>query len=461
MNANKNILFRTLKSVANHKTELSLVLVTTILYIINIMLFFPGYLSGDSISNLNQALGYQPIYGLQPVILPISWAFLIQISGAISSILIFQLALLWASLCLLSLYSYQKTRKYLISLLFLSIGFMPIIINISGVIWSDNIMAFGFSLSVAMLLISNSINLKYRKIYFSIIAGILIYSSLHRNNAIFGLIPLLVALIYIYNSSLSKIRLIIYVFIGLIFTIFFFSLIRISFMDKNIDISPTAGPQADDIVHIMSYDQIANSNIPDELKNSLVRMQNCVKERGVIVDPFPCGTEQDKTNIIKIYPNYINQIWKEAIKENPTAYLQRRALVYIYVLFPPEGRGYIYQNGIEQNKLGLVPRFETLGEINKMYVFNFGYKHFGFLYEPWFWLLFNSGIIIYARKIKKHRILVIFTSLSGVLYILSFIPTGIAADYRYIYWPVLSGLLSVSMIIIDRNTIKSNKYRKK
>lgn len=434
-----------------------------ILFLLNCLIFYPGYMSRDTINALYQAMGVEPLKGLQPAILPIVWSMLITITGKVSSILIFQLAILWTAIGILSVYAFVNIKKIGLSIIILLSGFLPIIVNISGVIWSDVQMAYSLLLATVLLIVSKYLRNGLKIALFVLIAILIVYAGLLRNNAIFAVAPLLLLYFFTLNNKMNLLNLFGYSAIALFVIITLFFVIRIGFTENKI--SSTAGPQMDDIVHIMSSAEISRSNISPDLKESLLNIQKCIYAKDIIIDSFPCGDEQDKTNIIVLYPHEIGTLWQEMLKNNPDRYLLRRILVFNYVLFPPEGRGYIWHQGIEPNRFGFKPSVETIGEINRMYVFNFGYKHFRYLYEPWFWLLLNIGMLIYSRRLRYHGVIVAAISVSGILHIMSFIPTGVAADYRYIYWPVLAGLTTIALVVIDKNMPqkmnKSPSLRKK
>jgi hypothetical protein len=407
-------------------------------------------MSTDTLSHLNQAKGAGPITDLQPVIQSLVWKVLITITGTISSLFILQVFLLWFALFLLSIFVWDKTKNALLSLLPLSVGFLPNVINISGVVWSDNQMAFSLLLVVAILLNYDYVKNKWiKRIALAATFLLIFYAGLVRYNAILAVIPIVFLSVYKLRFFKRKLYSILAALGMIVFIILSTFIVKLAFTQRHI--TNTAGPMMDDIVHVLSAQDINNRPIAQPVKQSLINIKKCTEEKGIVVDSFPCGVEQDKTNIIVLYTSDVASTWRWGVSHKPLSYLEYKAEVFLYVLFPPQGRGYIWQEGIEPNNFNLSPKFPSLGNANHAYVFNFGYKHFQSFYEPWLWLFLSIALIYYSvRYLKKTKTFVFALNLSAFMHILSFIPTGVAADYRYIIWPVLATTSSIILILTEK-----------
>ena len=75
------------------------------------IVFYPGYMSPDSISHLEQATGVAHLTDWHPPVMTRLWGVLIGITSHISSMLIFQLALIVAAMFMLSIIVYRYTRN--------------------------------------------------------------------------------------------------------------------------------------------------------------------------------------------------------------------------------------------------------------------------------------------------------------------------------------------------------------
>lgn len=159
-------------------------------------------------------------------------------------------------------------------------------------------------------------------------------------------------------------------------------------------------------------------------------------------------------------PEAIKAIWLRSVLENPLQYILYRTYTFATFLFPPKDYYYIWQDRIVQNDLGITVKSDRVGETVKVYVTNFGYKYFSFLFEPWFWLSVHVTLLVLSRKVRWNRSIIRALTMSGILYILSFVPTGATIDYRYIYWPVVAGVVALILFILNKTGIK-NKYKVK
>lgn len=121
-------------------------------WLMNVAIFYPGYMSNDSINQLRQALGLDRPIDLFPPIMTIIWGVLIKLTGKISSMLFLQVGMLWTGLCLVAIYVYRHTQSRKLSIAVLGIALLPFIVDISGVIWKGNQMAFALLTVVAAIL---------------------------------------------------------------------------------------------------------------------------------------------------------------------------------------------------------------------------------------------------------------------------------------------------------------------
>ncbi len=410
-------------------------------------------MSADSLTHLSEAKRIIPLTDLQPPVEPLLWRGLIAITGHVSSMLLFQLALLWSALALLSVYVYKVTTSRKLSLVPLLIGLLPVVINISGVIWSDNQMAFSLLLALALILFIPKLKtakLKYPVFLLAIL--LIIYACLSRYNAFFAVIPLIILAVVqsgLFGGRRKQIFAVLACALMLIGSI---GLIK--FLANAEHRSSTSGFMLDDIVHSASYDSIEQANLPPPLKVTLLEIKACAAEKNVVIDSFwNCTNLTDRQNLLILYVKELRTFWESTLLHFPVHYGLYKIEAFTLVLFPSPGKQYVWQWGIDPHILNLKPKYQSLGNVIQMYTLNFGYKHFSFLYEPWFWLVAHILILWKAAQLTYYRRFVVALSASSLLYILGFVPTGVAVDYRYIYWPVLAGLVSLLLFVVDKHSI--------
>lgn len=419
-------------------------------FLINIVIFYPGYMSSDSISQLEQALGRDRLIDLSPPTMTIVWGALIKLTGKISSMLFLQLGMLWAGLCLIAIYVYRYTHSRKLSITVLGVALLPFTINISGVIWKDNQMAFALLMAVAAILYMPVIEKIQWRVALLIGVGLLImYACLVRYNAAVALIPIIFVMFRQSGliSTLGK---------QIIATILYcVGLVLVSLLINTVthaqSSNPINGVMIDDIANInVAYDSKVYQHAPDEVKESISDVRQCAKDKKVTINNiWACANGTERSIIFYKDPGTIKAIWLRSVIENPLQYILYRAYTFSVFLFPPKDDYFIWQDGVVPNNLGVAVKSNRIGEIVNVYVTNFGYKYFSFLFEPWFWLGVNIVLLTLSRRIQVNKHIIIALTVSSILSILSFAPTGATVDYRYVYWPAIAGVISLVVYVID------------
>jgi hypothetical protein len=132
--------------------------------------------------------------------------------------------------------------------------------------------------------------------------------------------------------------------------------------------------------------------------------------------------------------------WLSKIRQHPLAYAHHRIRVFgSFLRFAYPDSYYVIHTGIDKNDLGLSHPDSRLFGAFKSYIF---YVKDAFFMRPWFWLVvnifaFSVSVAHWREPLPSFGLLV---SLSGTVYILSYLPFGVDSDFRYAYWGVLSAL---------------------
>jgi hypothetical protein len=84
-----------------------------------------------------------------------------------------------------------------------------------------------------------------------------------------------------------------------------------------------------------------------------------------------------------------------------------------------------------------------------------------FLFRPLTWLLTVLATLVAAWKYRETPAgnYAVAMSASGLAYVATFLPVGVASDYRYVYWVVAAGLTSAVMIALAWQTSRSGAPR--
>ena len=186
------------------KFHIQSALVAVCMLALLVIVFYPGYMSPDSISHLEQATGVAHLTDWHPPVMTRLWGFLIRVTGHISSMLIFQLMLLVAAMFMLSIIVYRHTRNRVWALSIYMILLLPNIVNIAGVIWKDVQMAFSLTLAVLLIWFIISSKKSLGRVAMYGIVGLtlllILYAGILRHNALFAVLPIL----FVLPSLLTK-----------------------------------------------------------------------------------------------------------------------------------------------------------------------------------------------------------------------------------------------------------------
>lgn len=420
-------------------------------YVVNVFIFYPGYMSNDSLGHLGQATGIYPVSDLTPPVMTMLWRALIGVTGHVSAMLLFQLGMLWAALLLFGLYVWHMTESRKWSLLPLAIGCLPFVLNISGVIWKDNQMVFALALAVSLTFCSRYISrTAWRLVVLSIAVLFVAYAGLVRYNAIIALVPVLFMVVRAARLQ-PRVRLQA-VAVGAICVIIgaLFPLVNIAM--KATQSHPVSAIMLDDIVNVASAADITHASQASDLKTGLLRVQQCAAEKRVVLNNFWVCANDDERRIAQ-FSRYedVKSLWLHTVAHKPLQYALYRTHTFFLFLFIPEGTTYIWQDGIVANNLGQQVAVPRAGAVVQIYVQNFAYRHFSFLFEAWFWLAAGIALLVCGWRLRKqgHGEVVLLLSMSSIVYILGYLPTGATSDYRYVYWPVVASLFCGVLILID------------
>lgn len=423
-----------------------LLVIGLLLFVGNILIFYPGHMSNDTIQQLSQAVGSKPFNDWHPPIMALLWSVFISVTGYIASMLVFQLSLLWLSLYLLARYLSQISRKRWVSLLPYALGLSPFVLNISGTIWKDVQMALAFLLASVLLLVYAK-KLRANKLVILAIALLVIYGTLMRYNAVLAAIPIVYYCINLYMAkSHKKIKVGLAIVGG--FAILLINLLvgAVFPVEKT---HPTSAVMLDDIVSVRqdrSFDEVSQP-----LRQHLYDVRSRCMKKSVPINSFwVCAEDKDRAIVSQTYYKELSAFWLKTILQHPLSYIQYRAYTFTLLLFVPDERAYVYAGGIVPNSLGVKPRGVYTTKALGVYVNDFGYKHFAFLYQAWFWVLAAIALAFMSRRARVHGAYIRMLAWSALLYIFAYIPMVVAADYRYIYWPVIAVSVGAILLFVER-----------
>lgn len=422
------------------KFHIQSALVAVCMLALLVIVFYPGYMSPDSISHLEQATGVAHLTDWHPPVMTRLWGFLIGVTGHISSMLIFQLVLLVAAMFMLSNLVYRYTRNHAWALSTYMIVLLPNIVNIAGVVWKDVQMAFSLTLAVILIwfIISSKKPLgrtaKYGIVGLALL--LILYAGMLRHNALFAVLPILFILPSLLTKRLHVWSGLVGVMGGLLVTIGVTAVIN----QPSEKTHPITAVQLDDIVHVANLDEERHGRwsmykkIHDTCRD---------KTKDIMNSYIICTTATQREALKNEHQDVFND-WLSTIIRHPIKYASYRLATFSIFLFPQPERMYIFQPGIEQNQVGAAVKNEYAISGLAAYVKGGAQANIPLIFQPWLYLAvlafvyYKSGRI--REQVQRHFIRAV--ALSGLVYIVAYVPMAVAVDYRYSYWSVFATMVS-------------------
>mgnify|MGYP007128757937 FL=1 len=432
------------------KFHIQSALVAVCMLALLVIVFYPGYMSPDSISHLEQATGVAHLTDWHPPVMTRLWGLLIGVTGHISSMLIFQLVLLVAAMFMLSILVYRHTRNRAWALSVYIIILLPNIVNIAGVIWKDVQMAFSLILAVLLIwfIITSKKSLGRIAMCGIVVLALLLilYAGMLRYNALFAVLPILFVLPSLLTKRLYAWSGLASVIIGLVVTIG----VTIVINQPSEKTHPITAVQLDDIVHVANLEGEHHSRWSMYKKIH----DTCRDKTKYIMNSYIICTTAAQREALKNEHQGVFNDWLSTIIRHPIRYASYRLATFSIFLFPQPERMYIFQPGIEQNQVGAAVKNEYAISGLAAYVKGGAQTNIPMIFQPWLYLAvlvfiyYKSGRT--REQVQRHFIRAV--ALSGLIYIVAYFPMAVAVDYRYIYWSVFATILSgLFTIILSRS----------
>lgn len=437
------------------KFHIQSALVAVCMLALLVIVFYPGYMSPDSISHLEQATGVAHLTDWHPPVMTRLWGLLIGVTGHISSMLIFQLVLLVAAMFMLSILVYRHTRNRAWALSTYMIVLLPNIVNIAGVVWKDVQMAFSLTLAVLLIwfIISSKKSLgrtaKYGIVGLSLL--LILYAGMLRHNALFAVLPILFVLPRLFTKRPPVWSGLASVIIGLVVTIG----VTIVINQPSEKTHPITAVQLDDIVHVANLDGEHHGRWSMYKKIH----DTCRDKTKDIMNSYIICTTASQREVLKNEHQGVFNDWLSTILAHPIKYTLYRSATFSIFLFPQPERMYIFQPGIEQNQLGVAVKNEYAISGLSAYIKGGAQTNIPMIFQPWLYLVILMFIYYKSRRIREtQRRFIRAVALSGLVYIMAYFPMAVAVDYRYIYWSVFAAILSGLFTIILSRPKKEGRH---
>ena len=412
-----------------NKTRNDIIPFTLSLFVISAIafLFWPGYMSPDSISQLNQGLtgNYSDHH---PPMMSFCWKTFNYIYAGPQVYLIFHLSLLFFSLCILQTIAKQTWLKIAIALIPLT----PNIVAYSGALWKDVGFAYSFLLAGVILTKANvaSQRLTYPKII--IISLLLIYGVGVKHQAQFVLPVMGFWLGLILADTKLNFKA---VFIGVATTIFV--LLSVTIFNKTL--VPVEKEQHSWQM-VKLYDlagisiRVEKNLFPDFVTSQDIFSMESVKKiyspervdeliKGWYESaPLTLANNEEERNLLWF-------TWANAVSHHPIAYLSHRLSLWLNM---------VSKSPIKP--IDQLASFDKIPEKIKVLLKNGGNAVFWLgrelsrfsLMLPFLFVYIFWGFYLY-RKRNPYGLSLLMMNLAGLSLLLCLFVFSMAADLRYIY----------------------------
>ncbi|GGN04091.1 hypothetical protein GCM10009721_34360 [Terrabacter tumescens] len=412
--------------------------------------FWPGYLSYDSLWQLQQARGDVALSDWHPPAMSLLWRALTTVTGSEASLALGQSVALWSALGLIAFVVSRATSRLWTGLAVLAIGLFPPVLTITGVVWKDVQMALALLLAIALTAVvvyRRPSSTPVRLVIFAAAIILLAYATIVRKNAVFAIIPLLVLVTVVFWPARGWKRWVV--------TVVSFALAvavptaLIEFVAKPTKTSQVTQIFIDDIINVVPSKELAAADVRSDVRSKLVRAQEVCRAKDSVVNSYwTCyGQGADGPFTAVANPGEIQRLWMAEMPSHLPGYVQYRARLFVDLLFATRQP---YQEGVLSNDLGINVAHPQAERALASYVTGMR-RDVPVLFSGWFWLLVCLGIALVPGR-HRWTWVVRACGWSGALYILGYAPVVPATDFRYVYWSVVAGTLGLTLALVARRT---------
>ena len=423
-----------------------------VLALLGVATFAPGFMSNDTLYQLRQARGVDPLTDWHPPVMSLLWRLLISLTGTYASMAVVQQLVVWAALFGIAAVVHRATGSRGWSLAFLAIGLAPHVVTFSGVVWKDVQMAQAMLAATAVVMLG----MVWRRppawarwVLVPLAVLLLAYALLVRKNAVVAMLPMLYLLYRAWFPVRSR-RALAAVVVGFVAVSVVASGL-ITVLAKPQGTAQLSAIAIDDVIHVVPRRAIESSDLPPRLKDKLVAAQaNCLKRNSLMNNYWTCYGRGEHGAFTPIaYHAELTAAWPRLMLERPVGYLQYRTQVYTQFLFDNRD---LWQEGVLANNQGITVDNPRLVASLRSYVLDLGNRNLPWLFGAWFWLVVAAVQSTRWRASRRSTfgVLVPCLGLSSLLYIAAYFPTAPATDFRYVYWPAVAGTLGLLVMALDR-----------
>lgn len=440
--------------------------------LLSLFLFYPGFMSDDSVVQLMQARN-ETYSNVQPPLMSIIWHHIDLVLKGPTGMLILQNYLYWTGLALILLPF--RGRAWLYFPLLAIVGFFPPSFLLQGPIWKDNLMS-GFTLVSLGLYVVAALNReagggkRYVALGAALIAAWL--AAMMRHNGVFAIFPIL----YLIASELlgdeelmrhrrrewRPIGMAIVATVGLFFgsaaigDALATQHIKLKQLVLVFDMVGVAARTGEPIFDEAKY---------PELKASFIGPYSnaaAVKETYDPCDAFPVFVSHPQWGVAlwtltanEAVVSQASSAWMDAVRKHPGDFMRHKFDVFVCSLgigtMGPWYASTFWE--VPPKAAGLGVSTSGLSVVQKYIADQSWYLSLSPLYK--IWIYFAAAIVIAALSFFGSRPLdrlAFCLAVSGLMYQGGYLLIGITTEFRYYVWLIICAVLAVLVYIVPRLT---------
>jgi uncharacterized membrane protein len=423
--------------------------------------FTPGYMSTDSLYQLGQALGVRPMTDWHPPVLALVWKGLIALTGTPAAMAVLQAAVLWGALWVIAWCVWDRTGSRPGSLAVLGIGLAPHILTFTGVVWKDVHMAFALLAACAVALVAQRLpagRSRTRWALFGLGVLFIAYAVLVRKNALLAGVPVFAMLTLALWPKPGRRRWLLTS--AALTAVVVASSAAVSAATTPLRTSQYAQIMVDDLVHVLSPNEVRTAagkvaTTQDFQSNLTATAERCTAAHQLSDAYIRCypGIRQAPPTELASHADEVTSMWLNEIPGRFPAYARYRLELFTKFLF--QG-GLQFQDGLQSNTYDLREPSVPLKGALRFYVLGMA-RDLPLLFAGWFWLA--VALVLALRPGRgAYAVPVRALGISAALYVLGYLPTVPATDFRYLYWPALAGTLGLLLAWLQRRPARHDRH---
>lgn len=419
-------------------------------FAVTMVVYFPGYMSADPIQQLKEARA--GIYSeWHPPAMAFLWRLFDNLYPGPAVMLILHALLFWSGLSMVSHEIFEN--RITAALATLLVGFSPPVFAIISTVWKDVEMAVLLLLSISFLSLAQRQN-RGLPLTFSIL--FLCWGVLVRHNALTAVVPILfwMTCLVIRSRPEQPFRRLIQR--AACTSVLTFGLFLVShFVTKALVSKQHESALNVNVQAVMIFDLSALSidrgtllypsyltNGKPDLSVDVLRPRyhpaNC---NPLLSFRFiPDSTNQFHFSSNESDTNELSAAWARAVFTHPRTYLRHRLWVFEQLIgLKQEKVWYPFHTGIDPNEFGITLK---RGPLNRWVMSLLDKTKNSLLFRSWIYLamMFLTLGLSFLRSPSSG--LYYSLTLSGLLYVIPYFFIVGSADFRYLWWTTLCGILS-------------------